>query len=276
MAMHDDDSRGLIRRVSRRDRKRKLEMRAPLFPPEDDALADPEATRVVPPAERFPPLPVHQEAPPRPSESKPAAPRRRSGRACLPNLVALFFLAATAAAAAVFVIIWVDPFTPLNPFPPFTPLPIFVTTTPLPERAPPAAPTATFTPLAVIPPSPAAYPFQLDPAGVVYAPNGNGQGCAWSSIAGTVTDAAGAPLAGYGVRVAGPERTDTVYSGSARTFGDGGYELFLNSVPQETAYTVQLLDPQGNPVSEAYPVVTAAACERNVAIVSFVAVPGLP
>lgn len=283
MTTHDDDSPGLIRRVSRRDRKRKLETRAPLFPPEDDDPAGQEPAPpppAAPPAERFPPLP---ERPPKRRPASERAPARppRSGRACLPNLVALFFLAATLVAIAVFGIIWVDPYTPLNPFPPFTPLPIFVTTTPLPESAPPpapptatpAAPTATFTPLAVVSPAPGAYPFRLDPAGIVYAPNGNGQGCAWSSIAGAVTGADGAPLAGYGVRVTGAGRTDTVFSGSAGTFGAGGYELFLNSAPLEMAYTVQLLDPQGTPASEAYPVVTLAACESNVAIVNFVAAP---
>jgi hypothetical protein len=277
---------GGVRRVGRKDQKKTLETRGPLFPPEEMFVPEPperdEQPAVVPTPleERFPPVNpkvgVHREA--------SAQPRPRS--TLLPNLVAIIFAIATVVAVALFALIWVNPYTPLNPLAPPTPLPIIITTTPLPSTATiPASPgpTATFTlipaeelgatPDVALPAAsftPALFPFTLAEPGVVYVPNANGQGCDWSSIAGSVTDLQGQPLNSYGVRIRSSNREDTVFSGSAITFGPGGFELFLNGTPLAGDFTVQLLSPNGAPVSEEYPVSTRTSCEQNVAIVSFV------
>ncbi len=174
----------------------------------------------------------------------------------------------------VFTLIFVNPQTPLNPFPPFTPIPILITATFLPPTAtlePSPGPTLTFTPLPVeafATSSP--FPFIAANNGAVFAPNANDQGCNWASIAGSVSDLVDAPLDGYGIRVRGDNLDETIFSGATQSFGPGGFELFLNGAPSAATYTVQLLSPQGAPLSAEYPVTTRATCEENVALISFI------
>lgn len=175
-------------------------------------------------------------------------------------------------------IITANPNTPLNPFPPFTPLPIVITATFLPPTETPlgtAAPTATFTPLALDAGSSGQsnFSFALANPQPIYAPNANEKGCNWSSIAGTVTDATGTALDGYRVRITGNGLDETVFSGATLTFGAGGFELFLTGAPQSQTYTVQLLDPQSKPLSTAYNVTTQASCDQNVAVLQFIQQP---
>ncbi len=179
---------------------------------------------------------------------------------------------------ALVVIIAQNPYSSLNPFPPFTPLPIVITATFLPPTEAPAgtaAPTATFTPVAIESDSqsPTPFSFALASAQPVYAPNANDKGCNWSSIAGTVTDGKGTALDGYRVHITGNGVDETVFSGATLTFGAGGFELFLNGTPQEQAYTVQLSDPQSHPLSPEYTVTTKASCDQNVAVLQFVQQP---
>lgn len=293
MSEQDERAAGAVRRFGRKDSKRRLDPRGPLIPPDwDDGDDDAETVlgeAIQPPAappapempapravdaERFPPLapsPVEPAPPPRPGPGR--APRRRSP--CLYNFLTVVFLLATLAAIALIAIITVNPYSPLNPFPPFTPLPIFITTTPLPPTAtdlPTPEPSATFTPLPLeaLATAAPAFPFTVANDGALFMPNTNSEGCNWSSIAGSVTDASGAGLNGYGVRIAGGGLDETVFSGAAPIFGPGGFELFLNGVPLEQTYTVQLLDEAGAPASPAVSVTTRANCQQNVAILSFV------
>jgi hypothetical protein len=291
MSEHDERlPGGGVRRVGRKDRKKSIETRGPLFPPEEDFVPEPEevegyeeqpAVVQTPAEERFPPVNPAVTA-----QSDAPATELRPRSTLLPNLVTVVFVIATLGAIGLFAIIWVNPYTPLNPLAPPTPLPIIITTTPLPATAtlrPSPGPTASFTPLspeelgvtleAPLPPAtftPALFPFTVAEPGVVYVPNANGEGCNWSSIAGSVTDLQGQPLNGYGIRIQGNNRDETVFSGSALTFGPGGFELFLNGTPQAGEYTIQLLSPSGAPVSDEYPISTLTSCEQNVAIVSFV------
>lgn len=317
--MSEKESGG-IRRVTRKDRKRKLETGDLIFPPEEPeaeaaapdvpetaAAPEPEAavekpveepaeaaaetaifeppveTETLPPAAqvgRFPPLAFEPERAPepgsRPQPARAGSPPRR-GNTLLPNLISLLFMLATLVAIGWFALVWSNPYTPLNPFPPYTPLPVIITTTPLPPTptlsptpAPPT-PSPTFTPLPVEALATSApFPFALVDAGVVYAPNGNGQGCAWASLAGSVTDAGGGPLDGYQVRVSGDGLEQAVFTGAALTYGPGGFELPLGEAPRAAEYTVQLFDPDGAPVSDVYRIVTRADCDGSVAIISFV------
>lgn len=282
-----DETSGGIRRVSRKDRKKKLDPRGPLFPPEEDfapveaeSESEPEPESPpppkvsAPPEDRFPPLDVAE--PPPPAAAKPSA--RKPGSTLLPNLVAIVFALGTVALLIVYAIIAIDPYTPLNPLPPFTPFPIIITATSLPPTATPppaAASTATFTPIPASelrPDSP--FPFVMAESGVVYVPNVGEKGCNWLSIAGSVTDTSGQPAAGLGVRVVGDNLDETVGTGGALNYGPGGFEMPLGDVPREAVFTVQLLSIQGAPLSEAYTVATHAACDQNVAIISFVQVRG--
>jgi len=291
MSEQDERPTG-FRRVSRKDRKRKLETRGPLIPPEPDEPTPeelfappevrPETPPVVesPPAERFPPLALAEDEGKDKVRLVRTADIAKPRSTFLPNLVALLFFIASIVLIIVFSIIFVNPYTALNPFPPFTPIPLLITATFLPptETLPPTAtlpptlgPTPSFTPIPAeaIPTQASLFPFVAANNGAVYVPNGNDQGCDWSSIAGSVTDLLGAPLDGYGVRITGENLDETVFTGTAQTFGPGGFELFLNGAPQVGTYTIQLLSPQEVPLSEEYTITTRATCEENVAVVSF-------
>jgi hypothetical protein len=114
------------------------------------------------------------------------------------------------------------------------------------------------------------YPFTLIPAGLIYIANPEGRGgCNWSSIAGSVSDAAGDAVDGYTVRIVGENVDATVLSGSNRGFGGGGYELPLGETARAATYTVTLYDPAGVQVSAAVTADTRADC-ANITAVRFV------
>ncbi|MBI1276708.1 MAG: hypothetical protein GC179_01135 [Anaerolineaceae bacterium] len=283
--MSDDQTTGGVRRFGRRDRKRSLDPRGPLFPPEDTPEESPQSSDDSAPiteeteAAEAEELPEAVVAAPNihTPKSKPAAVKTvpPQPKQIMANLLTVVFLLATVGMGALVVMIAQDPYTPLNPFPPFTPLPIVITATFLPPTATPPGtvePTATFTPLAVEASGaePATFSFKLAHEEPVYAPNANEKGCNWSSIAGTVTDKQGGALDGYRIRVTGNNLNETVFSGAALTFGTGGFELFLNGTPQAQTYTVQLLDPQSKPLSPAYSIATKESCDQNVAVLEFI------
>ncbi len=332
MSEQDDSkkrSAKAVRRVTKKDRKRKIETGS-LFPPDDDlrfappepvpqsapdsapedaaadttssdeaedapplapdeypleALIDEEEEQptttvaIADDAERFPP--INPAAIQRPSvvKAQTAAAQSQRHSHFLHNVLTIFFLLGTIGIIALFAVIWLNPFSSINPLPPDTPTPIVITQTPLPTDTPSPTPTETFTPLPVLAltefvPSatftPAPFPFTLADNGVIYAPNGNGQGCNWSSIAGSVTDLDGRPLNGFGIHIIGEDIDEIVTSGTIASFGPGSYELFLNGVPQRKPYTLQLLSPQGAPLSDELTVVTSELCSQNVTIVNFV------
>lgn len=286
--MSEEQSSGGIRRFGRKDRKKSLDPRGPLFPPEEltpeAAPADEiQEADFEEPAEEITEEPSATViADPIIEAAKPAkkAPAVRvvktppTGKQILANLLTIVFLLGTVGMGALVVTIAQNPYTPLNPFPPFTPLPIVITATFLPPTAIPTGtiePTATFTPVAVETGGTAqpGFSFILAHVQPVYAPNANERGCNWSSIAGTVTDKQGRALDGYRVRVSGNGINETVFSGAAITFGSGGFELFLNGTPQEQTYTVQLFDPNSQPLSPPYSVTTQASCDQNVAVLQF-------
>ena len=273
--------------------------RKPLFPEDDESLPpldegddeeadnaeaeappepEPDEPVYTPPEKRFPPLDpslmdtVQRDAVKLPPPKKSHLPH---------NLVTIFFTLATLALIAYFGLLWVDPYTSLNPLPPYTPLPVLITTTPLPPTASPIPsetpipPTMTELPVPVVAPptfTPAPFPFTLDEFGVDYQANSRDSGCDWSSIAGSVTGLDGAGLDDYSVRIRaqdGPLNA-TVATGAEPEFGPGGFELKLGDAAQLAPYIVQLLDPDGAPVSEEYLVVTSDQCDQNVVLIHFV------
>jgi hypothetical protein len=286
--MSDEQDAGGVRRFGRKDRKRSLDPRGPLFPPDEpiaetnSAADEPESPEVEAPTDEpaAPPptandqSPIVRPAPPqRPVRTEPSG-----GKQIVANLLTVVFLLGTIGLIGLVAIITSNPNTPLNPFPPFTPPPIVITATFLPPTETPegtAAPTATFTPVALEAASaaPAQFRFALASEQPVYAPNANDKGCNWSSIAGTVTDGKGTALDGYRVHVKGNGVDETVFSGATLTFGAGGFELFLNGTPQAQSYTVQLSDPQNRPLSAEYTVATKASCDQNVAVLQFIQQP---
>ncbi|MEP7294307.1 MAG: hypothetical protein ABI835_21135, partial [Chloroflexota bacterium] len=193
---------------------------------------------------------------------------------------------------------WQNPYSTLNPLAPPTPLPQVITATytptytptPSPTLIPSAtltpspipsqAPTETFTPIffeGISTPAPtddvSLYRFSLQENRVIYRTNPDARGgCNWSSIGGSVMNYDGSAVdAGYGVHVVGEGVNETVATGSSTpNFGPGGFEVLLGSVARSAPFVVQLLDPDGTPVSPVYTMETNADCEFNIAALRFV------
>lgn len=248
------------------------------------------------------PEPAPLKEPPR---RRPAPPARRDtgGSRTTVNLIALFFLLASCGAIVYFAFLWNNYMSPLNPLAPPTPMPLVITATltqtltpepsatltpsptVTPSPVPTDAPTATFTPVfldALETPSSLGlgtpegtddvsnYRFALQNNRVIYITNPDARGgCNWSSIAGSVMNADGSALNGYGVRIAGDGIDQTVATGSAPGFGPGGFEVQLGTAAKDARYVAQLLDPQGIAVSPVYTVETSSDCALNIAALRF-------
>jgi hypothetical protein len=230
---HDqnEDPTTSLRRVSARDRK--TEIRA-------EALFEKPPTQPNKPRTESRPKST-------PTASRRPAPRKSNRRA---NLISVLFALLTVLMLAYMALLWVNPFTPLNPLPPFTPLPLIITATP------PPVPTAT--------PVLGRQSFTLSPDGVTYAAHRSG--CAWAGIAGEVRG-----VGRYRVRITSPTLEAVLYSGTALTYGAGGYELKLFDAPLQGSVTVQLFGADDIPVSDAVRVELRDTCEENLAIVDFIA-----
>ena len=262
----------------------------------------------TPGEERFPPLDgtlAEDEPPVVPDRAMRDAPpkRRLQGGDWRHNLVALMFLLLSIALCGYYTAFWVDPYGGWNPlaipteytYVTWTPDPRMMVNlsgtetaeampraTALPEMTVSLAlPTTemmvvdgTVTPIS----APLIMPFTIEDPGVLYTPNANGRGCNWASIGGTVTGLDGAAMNEYIIHIVDavdPDRLNVqVVIGSARTFGEGGYEFNLGGSPREGQYILQLLNPDGIPVSDEFLIFTRNVCNENVAIVNFVQVIG--
>lgn len=262
---------------------------------------------------RYPPLqfspdttvdkPVIAQPQPAPMPINPENRKRRYGK-WYHDIIAVMFMVATIGLMVVFVTIWRDPWSSLNPLPPATTFvevswtpdmaalsvyfadqtataqaqnaPLVTNNTPSapnivtsPQNATPIVIPALDTPTGTI-------SFTISEAGVLYIPNANGRGCNWSSIGGTVTDQAGQPLNGYAIQIIDieePTRLNVVVtSGSSLNFGVGGFELALGSTPRIRSYRIQLFDNANNAVSEPFQIFTREECDQNVAVVNFIQV----
>ena len=213
------------------------------------------------------------------------------------NVISAFFLMATCGVIAYVAYVWQNPFSPLNPLAPPTPLPLMVTATYTPtwtytpsetftpSPTPTASqtftpePTLTFTPVFIegfstpfgTPPGEAIdYPYEVPGGRVIYLTNPAGRGgCRWSSIAGSVMDAAGVAVEGYGVRIVGENVDATIATGSSPGFGPGGFELELGTQAIDADFIAQLLDPLGYPASPVYTVSVRSDCTQNIAALRF-------
>ena len=243
------------------------------------------------------PLPPEEPTPPAPAQAQRAA--KRNPRPY--NLLTLLFLLATCGVIAYFGYIWQYPYSALNPLAPPTPLPLMVTATlepsptftpsqtytpsrtPLPTRPPTETPipeTPTETPIFVegfstpegTPPGEAVdYPFALQRGQPHYITNPEGRGgCRWSSIAGSVRDANGNAINGYGVRIVGEAIDQTIATGSSFGTGPGGFELQIGTVAADAEYVAQLLDEMGSPISPVYTVETRSNCAENITALNFI------
>lgn len=280
MTEQDGSPENEIRRVGQKDRKTRLDARAPLFSDEElsdigeaetekeDAAGSPQESVAAPSSLAVKSKPATQPTP---------QPRRNNWAY---NLGTIFFALATVAAMVYFGMIAVNPYSPLNPLPPFTPIPIIVTTTPLPATltsSPTLPPSATPTPLGMLPITPTipAIPFAItsQEADIDYQAHDGVEACDWSAIQVTVQDEHGAAVANIELRVTAQE-SDFEYrailgSDFATAAAGIGTVVHLGDTPEFAAYTLQLFSLDGIQLSEPYTVITSDQCDQNILVVTF-------
>lgn len=218
------------------------------------------------------------------------------------NLLSFLMIAAIIGAGVIFITIFSNPNSAMNPFPPFTmpeaivlptsrpTFPATWTATVAPSTPTPAPPTAdvpvvSATPAEVGTPSPTetqqpptgAYAFglQTDPASissVIYRPE---WGCEWMGLAGNAVDLQNSPVKGIRVQVGGylgAAKIDLLsLTGTALQYGQAGYEFTLAEKPVASTgrLWVQLLDQSDLPLSDKIYFDTFSGCDQNLIIINF-------
>jgi len=102
--------------------------------------------------------------------------------------------------------------------------------------------------------------------------------CDWMGIAGQVTDLQGTPVRGIRVVLQGrleDRQIDLIsMSGTDLRYGPAGFEFFLGEKPIASSdqITVQLIDQAGLPLSAKIPIETYSECDKNLVWLDFVEV----
>lgn len=203
--------------------------------------------------------------------------------AALLNCASLFLTLGALALAGLYALIFLNPFSGLNPLPPMA-----ATATSAPTLAPepsatlaPAEPSATPEPSATATPQPViSYGLQAgdNPSrlnSTIFYPE---LACNFMAITGQVFD--DGPVAGLQVHITGSlngEPVDKVgLTGAATQYGFGQYyEVQLANQPIASENTLQatLLDAQGLPISAPHSFSTSASCEENLIMLNFSKLP---
>jgi len=233
----------------------------------------------------------------------------RKASALIFNILTGVILISTICLVGLFLAIFINPRSGLNPFPPPT-LPAALslpsatptfgvvlppTWTPIPTEEPTA--TSTPRPSATLPPTET--PFSLvteEPATSTPASSGmpfilqSGSpvaianiaypelGCNWLGVAGQVFDLSGAAVPGQQVQMGGilagapvPGGVMITLTGLAPQYGPGYYEFTLGDKPVASKGTlwIQLLDQTGLPMSEKVYFDTYDDCQKNLIVINF-------
>jgi len=102
--------------------------------------------------------------------------------------------------------------------------------------------------------------------------------CAWMGAAGQVFSTDGKPLSGLIVHVigsAGESAVDVIaYTGAETGYGPGGFELKLSDQALPGAFWIQVLDVEGNLLTEPFYFEMSGNCEENLAVINFAQVRG--
>jgi hypothetical protein len=151
-----------------------------------------------------------------------------------------------------------------------------LTITPLPTEVSTNTPEPTFTSL---PPTPTPTPFYaVRVEAPSYLPNFTHaeKACNWFGIGGQTYDLTGQPVQGWTIVVTaqlnGEVRQWLALSGLATAFGPGGYEIELGDTPIETsgAFSIQVVDAAGHPLSEVVSFDTHSDCQSGLVVINVV------
>jgi hypothetical protein len=224
------------------------------------------------------------------------------------NVLTIFTLLGVVCVVGVFLVIFTNPQTAINPFKPpvlptasslptatITPRSILPPTwtpeptlppTEAPTRQPSATPLPSETPFSLftpttIPTSPSSgsLPFEIgkgtpiSTASLAFHPEA---GCNWMGVAGQVFDISGAPVSGQLVKIGGTLAGTPVemlsITGAASAYGNAGfYEFNLGNTPAASVATlwVQLLDQAELPMSDKIYFDTLDSCDDNLVFINF-------
>lgn len=222
------------------------------------------------------------------------------------DIFSILLLVGSLCLGAYFLLVFMNPFTALNPFPPNTAIPpVFIPTetitplgldeawTPTPTIQPTITSTSrpTFTPLPTStvyslytetptakPPTATATPkmpfeanSQLIDSNIIHPETS----CDWLGIGGTVEDKNKSPMLGVVVRVQG-ELAETpvdimTVSGVSQVYGKSGFEFVLGNLPLPSTDTlwVRLFDTAGLPLSDQIFISTSGDCTKNLTLIRF-------
>jgi hypothetical protein len=221
------------------------------------------------------------------------------------NVLSIAMVAAMVIAGIIFLVVFVNPESAMNPFPPVKLPEAIILPTETPARptfpatwtataalmtetvAPPATevPVVSATPVendGITPtvtrkPNSSAYAFtvQTDPSpisSVLYRPE---WGCDWLGLAGNAVDLQNSPVTGIRVQVGGFLGANSIdylsLTGTALQYGRAGYEFTLAEKPAASYGTlwVQLLDQSDLPLSDKIYFNTFDSCDQNLIIINF-------
>jgi len=219
------------------------------------------------------------------------------------DILSIVVLLVTACIAGYYVLIFLNPSQPLNPFPPPTPpfqlptatitaiqLPATWTATNPPFITATDTPPATFTLIptetsfSLVPPTQTPKPSATPRAPFfgtanAYAstviPHLTDLGCAWQGVGGSVDDASNSPIVGMVVRLVGTYNGDpinlTTVSGVSPDYGKSGFEFTLDTSPinSNKQLYVQLLDQAGLPLADNLYISTYSDCNKNLILILF-------
>jgi hypothetical protein len=222
------------------------------------------------------------------------------------DIFSILLLVGAVCLGGYFMMVFINPYSGINPLPPATPIPPIVipsaTITPqqlgeLWTATPTIQPTVTNTPRPTFTPIPTNTPIVLfEPTATPETPTATATpglpfeaeiqyiqstimhpdlGCNWLGVGGTVEDMDKSPLVGVAIRIQGEllgQKVDTAtLSGIATAYGRSGFELILGEAPipsTETLY-VRLYDQAGLPLSEKIYFNTSAECTENLVLMRF-------
>ena len=220
------------------------------------------------------------------------------------DILSILVLLLTVCLVGYFVLIFINPTSPLNFLPPgagplgnniptatATPLQMQATWTPSPTLAvtpsdtprPTITPLPTNTPFSLVPPTktqkpsptpkaPFSAPSVTQVESTVIHPD---LACNWAGIGGTVVDANNSPVIGTVVVLRGTLNGSTIeqqtVSGINKEYGPSGFEFVLGTAPVESNKTlfVQLVDQQNIPLSDPVQVTTSTDCSKNLVMIRF-------
>jgi hypothetical protein len=101
-------------------------------------------------------------------------------------------------------------------------------------------------------------------------------GCEWMGVAGQVFDHEDTEILGLtiisGNAIDGEESQRAALTGRSTAYGLGGYEIHLSNNPIDSSdvYWVQVLDQDGEPLSEQIYFDTFQNCEQNLVLINFI------